>query len=126
MPQTAYVLGLTLKPVKGLMIQAIHKTYDKNYSDWSPGAREYDGTDDDADRSQVWEAPGYSKLDLHMSYKLPKVKGLDMTLNGHIFNVLMRYLFKTIDNSRYNSYGTRALNKKYFGNTKICKHWINY
>ena len=35
MPQTAYVLGLTLKPVKGLMIQAIHKTYDKNYSDWS-------------------------------------------------------------------------------------------
>ena len=23
-----------------------------------------------------------------MSYKLPKVKGLDMTLNGHIFNVL--------------------------------------
>ena len=53
--QTAYVLGMTLKPVKGLMIQAIHKTYDKNYSDWSP-AREYDGTDDDADRSQVWEA----------------------------------------------------------------------
>ena len=34
-PQTAYVLGMTLKPVKGLMIQAIHKTYDKNYSDWS-------------------------------------------------------------------------------------------
>ena len=109
MPQTAYVLGLTLKPVKGLMIQAIHKTYDKNYSDWSPGAREYDGTDDDADRSQVWEAPGYSKLDLHMSYKLPKVKGLDMTLNGHIFNVLDEvFVQDAVDNSRYNSYGTKA------------------
>ena len=109
MPQTAYVLGLTLKPVKGLMIQAIHKTYDKNYSDWSPGAREYDGTDDDADRSQVWEAPGYSKLDLHMSYKLPQVKGLDMTLNGHIFNVLDEvFVQDAVDNSRYNSYGTKA------------------
>ena len=109
MPQTAYVLGLTLKPVKGLMIQAIHKTYDKNYSDWSPGAREYDGTDDDADRSQVWEAPGYSKLDLHMSYKLPKVKGLDMTLNGHIFNVLDEvFVQDAVDNSRYNSYGSKA------------------
>ena len=109
MPQTAYVLGVTLKPVKGLMVQAIHKTYDKNYSDWSPGAREYDGTDDDADRSQVWEAPGYSKLDLHMSYKLPKVKGLDMTLNGHIFNVLDEvFVQDAVDNSRYNSYGTKA------------------
>ena len=108
MPQTAYVLGVTLKPVKGLMVQAIHKTYDKNYSDWSPGAREYDGTDDDADRSQVWEAPGYSKLDLHMSYKLPKVKGLDMTLNGHIFNVLDEvFVQDAVDNSRYNSYGSK-------------------
>ena len=109
MPQTAYVLGVTLKPVKGLMVQAIHKTYDKNYSDWSPGAREYDGTDDDADRSQVWEAPGYSKLDLHMSYKLPQVKGLDMTLNGHIFNVLDEvFVQDAVDNSRYNSYGSKA------------------
>ena len=108
MPQTAYVLGMTLKPVKGLMIQAIHKTYDKNYSDWSPGAREYDGTNDDADRSQVWEAPGYSKLDLHMSYKLPKVKGLDMTLNGHIFNVLDEvFVQDAVDNSRYNSWGSK-------------------
>ena len=108
MPQTSYVLGVTLKPVKGLMVQAIHKTYDKNYSDWSPDAREFDGTNDDADRAQVWEAPGYSKLDLHMSYKLPKVKGLDMTLNGHIFNVLDEvFVQDAVDNSRYNGYGSK-------------------
>ena len=108
MPQTSYILGVTLKPVKGLMVQAIHKTYDKNYSDWSPDAREFDGTNDDADRSQVWEAPGYSKLDLHMSYKLPKVKGLDMTLNGHIFNVFDEvFVQDAVDNSRYNSYGSK-------------------
>jgi iron complex outermembrane receptor protein len=81
MPQTAYILGVTLKPVKGLRLQAIHKTYDKNYSDWSPSAREFDGSDADADRAQVWEAPGYSKLDLHMSYKLPKVQGLRYDFN---------------------------------------------
>ena len=108
MPQTAYVLGVTLKPVKGLMVQAIHKTYDKNYSDWSPGAREFDGTNDDADRAQVYEAPGYSKLDLHMSYKLPQVKGLDMTLNGHIFNVLDEvFVQDAVDNSQYNGYGSK-------------------
>ena len=108
MPQTSYILGVTLKPVKGLMVQAIHKTYDKNYSDWSPDAREFDGTNDDADRAQVYEAPGYSKLDLHMSYKLPKVKGLDMTLNGHIFNVLDEvFVQDAVDNSRYNGYGSK-------------------
>ena len=108
MPQTAYVLGVTLKPVKGLRLQAIHKTYDKNYSDWSPDAREFDGTNDDADRAQVYEAPGYSKLDLHMSYKLPQVKGLDMTLNGHIFNVLDEvFVQDAVDNSRYNGYGSK-------------------
>ena len=108
MPQTAYILGVTVKPVKGLQLQAIHKTYDKNYSDWSPGAREYDGTDADADRSQVWEAPGYSRLDLHMSYKLPKINDLDMTLTGHIFNVLDEvFVQDAVDNSRYNGYGSK-------------------
>ena len=44
-----------------------------------------------------------------MSYKLPKVKGLDMTLNGHIFNVLDEvFVQDAVDNSRYNSYGTKA------------------
>ena len=107
MPQTSYIFGLTLKPVKGLRLQALYKTYDKNYSDWSPAAREVD--EDGADRTQVWEAPGYSKLDLHMSYKLPQVKGLDMTLNGHIFNVLDEvFVQDAVDNSRYNSYGSKA------------------
>ena len=108
MPQTAYVLGVTLTPIKDLRLQAIHKTYDKNYSDWSPSAREFDGTNDDADRSQVWEAPGYSRLDLHASYKLPKVKNLDMTLTGHIFNVLDEvYVQDAVDNSQYNGWGSK-------------------
>ena len=105
MPQTAYVGGLTLKPIKGLNIQGLLKVYDDNYADWSPDAREVDG---EADRAQVWKAPGYSKLDLHLSYKLPEIAGLDMTLHGHIFNALDDvYVQDATDNSKYNGYGDK-------------------
>ena len=107
MPQTSYILGVTLKPLKGLRLQALYKTYDKNYADWSPSAREYDGSDSDADRAQVWEAPGYSKLDLHASYKLP-IKGYDISLNAHVFNALDEvFVQDAVDNSQYNSWGSK-------------------
>ena len=65
-----------------------------------------------------------------MSYKLPKVKGLDMTLNGHIFNVLDEVFVQDgVDNSRYNSWGSKEhlslTTRSIFGNTKIFKHWID-
>jgi len=108
MPQTSYVFGATLKPFKGLRLQAIHRLYDKNYSDWSPDSREYDGTDADADRSQVWEAPGYGRLDLHASYDLPEINGLDITLNAHIFNALDEvFVQDALDNSPYNGWGSK-------------------
>ena len=105
MPQTAYVGGLTLKPIKGLSIQGLYKMYDDNYADWSPDAREVDG---DEDRAQVWQAPGYSKLDLHFAYELPEVAGLDLTLTGHLFNALDDvYVQDAVDNSKYNGYGDK-------------------
>ena len=107
MPQTSYIFGLTLKPVKGLRVQALYKTYDKNYSDWNPASREID-SDGVADRTQVWEAPGYSKLDLHASYKLPSVGGLDLTITGHVFNALDEvFVQDAVDNSQYNGYGDK-------------------
>ena len=106
MPQTSYIFGLTLKPVKGMRLQALYKTYDKNYADWSPSAREI--VEGVADRAQVWEAPGYSKLDLHASYDLPSVGGLDLTLTGHIFNALDEvFVQDAVDNSKYNSWGDK-------------------
>ena len=105
MPQTAYVGGLTLKPIKGLSIQGLYKMYDDNYADWSPDAREGDGEED---RAQVWQAPGYSKLDLHFAYELPEVAGLDLTLTGHLFNALDDvYVQDAVDNSKYNGYGDK-------------------
>ena len=106
MPQTSYIFGLTLKPIKGMRLQALYKTYDKNYADWSPSAREI--VEGVADRAQVWEAPGYSKLDLHASYDLPSVGGLDLTLTGHIFNALDEvFVQDAVDNSKYNSWGDK-------------------
>ena len=109
MPQTAYILGATLTPIKGLRMSGTYSMYDKNYSDWSPGAREYDGSDADADREQVWMAPAYNKLDLHASYQLPKIGGLDMALTGHVFNALDAvYVQDAVDHSQYNSYGSKT------------------
>ena len=106
MPQTAYVGGLTVKPIAGLEIQGLYRMYDDNYADWSPASREIDG---DADRAQVWKAPGYSRLDLHASYKLPKIAGLDMTLSAHVFNALDDvYVQDAVDNSQYNGYGDKV------------------
>ena len=105
MPQTSYVGGLTLKPIDGLRIQGLYKWYDNHYSDWSPDSREVDG---DADRAQVWKSPSYGKLDLHLSYKLPEIAGLDMTLHGHMFNALDDvYVQDAVDNSKYNGYGDK-------------------
>ena len=108
MPQTAYVVGAELTPIKGLRLSGIFKMYDNNYSDWSPNAREYDGSDADADREQVWMAPAYNRLDLHGSYKLPKIGGLDMSLTGHVFNALdALYVQDAVDNSQYNGFGDK-------------------
>ena len=82
--------------------------YDKNYADWSPDAREYDGTDDGADRKQVWMAPKYTRVDLHGSYQLPKWGGYDMQIQAHLFNALdALYVQDAVDHSRYNSWGTK-------------------
>ena len=106
MPQKSYVGGLTFKPLEGLRVQGLYRYYTDHYSDWSPDAREIE--DGVADRAQVWQAPDYGKLDLHLSYKLPEVAGLDMTLHGHVFNALDNvYVQDATDNSKYNGYGDK-------------------
>ena len=105
MPQTSYVGVLTVKPIKGLSVQGLYRWYDNHYADWSPDSREVEG---DADREQVWKTPSYGKLDLHLSYKLPEIAGLDMTIHGHLFNALDNvYIQDAVDNSKYNGYGDK-------------------
>ncbi len=105
MPQTAYVFGVTLTPISGLRANVSYNMYDDNYSDWGPSAREYSGDDTDADREQVWQAPGYSKMDVHVTYDIP-LGGLNLQAFAHVFNALDDvYVQDAVDNSRYNGYG---------------------
>ena len=106
MPQTGMAVGATLTPMDGLSVLALFNYYDKNYSDWSPNAREVD-SDGTADRDQVWMAPSYSKMDLHINYDLPvSIAGTKMTVFAHIFNALDNtYVQDAVDNSQYNGYG---------------------
>jgi len=109
MPQTAYVLGITLTPMPGLRAQVLYNMYDDNYSDWGPSAREYSGDGADADREQVWQAPKYSKMDVHLSYDLPSIAGMNLQAFAHIFNALDDvYVQDAVDHSQYNSYGDKV------------------
>ena len=104
MPQTGLVLGATLTPISGLKVQGVFNMYDKNYSDWSPGAREIKSGD--ADRDQVWMAPAYNKVDLHASYNLPvDIAGTKLSVFAHVFNLTDAvYIQDAVDNSQYNAY----------------------
>ena len=109
MPQTGYVMGITLTPISGLRAQVLYNMYDKNYSDWGPSDREYSGNDSEADRAQVWQAPGYSKMDVHVTYDLPSMGGLNLQVFAHVFNALDDvYVQDAVDHSQYNSYGDKV------------------
>ena len=60
-----------------------------------------------ADRAQVWSAPAYSKIDLHVNYDLPVSLGnTRMSVFLHVFNALDAvYVQDAVDNSEYNSWG---------------------
>ena len=85
-------------------IYDIIKSYDNNYADWSPGAREIKGST--ADRDQVWMAPAYNKIDLHAYYNLPmQIAGANLQVFAHVFNLTDElYIQDATDNSQYNSH----------------------
>ena len=59
-----------------------------------------------ADQAQVWMAPSYSKIDLHVNYDLPVSLGnTRMSAFLHVFNALdAMYVQDAYDNSSYNSF----------------------
>ena len=65
----------------------------------------------DADRYQVWEAPSYSKLDIHATFDIPTtfdLGGSTVTMQAfvHVFNALDEiFVQDAVDNSQYNSWG---------------------
>lgn len=104
-PQMSLVLGASITPMPGLSILTLLNYYNNNYADWGPDDREVGS--DEPDRVQVWMAPAYSKIDLHVNYDLPVSLGnTRMSAFLHVFNALDAvYVQDAVDNSQYNSYG---------------------
>ncbi|MBN2281867.1 MAG: TonB-dependent receptor [Candidatus Marinimicrobia bacterium] len=105
MPQTMVAFTTTYMPIKGASIQGVVNWYDRHFSDWDPGSREI-GDDGSADRKQSWEAPGYTKIDIHAYYTLPfNVMRTNIQVFAHVFNVLdAMYIQDAVDNSAYNGF----------------------
>lgn len=101
-PQTQLALGLSLFPIDGFRANAILKYNTSFYADWDP----FDRTDE-TDRTQSWEVPSYTLIDLHFAYDIPfNLQGVNFQLFAHVFNLLdTEYISDATDNSAFNAYG---------------------
>jgi outer membrane receptor protein involved in Fe transport len=100
-PQTQFAYGVMVFPTTGLFLQAVGKSYFKNYSDFNPFGRT-----DPTDRTQSWQVPNYSVFDLHAGYdlNLPQV-GSRVRLFANLFNVFDKvYVQDALDNSSFNGF----------------------
>jgi iron complex outermembrane receptor protein len=101
-PQLQAAAAVSVFPVEGLFAQVVGRTYGRYWAAFDP----IDRTDPD-DRTQSWRIPGYTVLDAHFSYTLPRSLRL---LNGvtafvHVFNLLDEiYILDAIDNSSFNAF----------------------
>jgi len=100
-PQTQFVLGVTVFPLKGLRAQLLGRFYADHYAFWDPFTRQ-----DETDREQVWKTPSYTVFDLHASYDLPiKSDEVGVQFFIHVFNLFDEiYIQDAVDNSPYNGY----------------------
>ena len=99
-PQTQFVLGFDVFPLKEWKIQLLGKFYANHYADWDPQTRT-----DENDKEQVWKTPSYAVFDLHTEYNIPTKGDLDMSVFLHIFNLFDElYVQDATDNSAYNGY----------------------
>ena len=99
-PQSQFVLGIDVYPLKQWKIQLLGKLYANHYADWDPLTR-----DNEADKGQVWKTPEYVVFDLHTEYNIPTKGDLDMSIFLHVFNLFDEYYIQdAVDNSKYNAY----------------------
>ena len=101
-PQTSFVLGATVFPVKGMSFQVLWSMYANMYALFDPTSRiPVNGV---IDRGQSWKTPSYNILDLHFYYALPfNFSGVTFQVFAHAFNLLDTiYIQDAVDNSAYN------------------------
>ncbi len=100
-PQTQLYYGLSVYPIQGLYLNMLGKTFTRHYGEFDPFSR-----DDETDRKQSWQTPGYTVFDFHAGYDLPiSQTGFRIGLFANVFNMFdTEYIQDAVDNSEYNGY----------------------
>jgi hypothetical protein len=101
-PQLQASAAVSVFPIDGLFLQVVGRTYGKHYAGFNPLDR-----DDPTDRTQSWQAPGYTVLDGHFSYSPPAaIRFLQrVTIFAHVYNLLNEeYILDATDNSAFNAF----------------------
>lgn len=111
-PQTQFTVWANVYPVKGLNFQVVYRYCTNHYADWNPFSRT-----DKTDTEQVWKAPSYGVVDLHVNYQLPLKGNFGVTVFAHAFNLFDTfYIQDAVDDSRYNGF---------YGYDDRFKHTVN-
>ena len=102
-PQTQLSVVGSLFPFDGFQFQMVWNYYTDYYANWNAETRT-----DASDKTQSWQIPAFSTLDLHLAYNLPSsVFGSEVSVFAHVFNVLNTlYVADALDNSSFNAYGS--------------------
>ncbi len=102
-PQTQFAYAVTAFPKSGMHIALSARSYARHFADFDPAGY--------SDRnSTVWEAPGYTVLDLNAGYNFDKGRfGIRLFL--HVFNVANTfYVQDAVNNSRFHAYVPNGIN----------------
>ena len=104
-PQRQLALSASVFPTDGAYVSLVGKFFGNHYA-----AFDHLNRSDPAERGlQSWQPPGYSVLDLHLSYSLgdiiPVAGGAGVRVFANVYNLLDAiYVQDATDASRFNSY----------------------
>ena len=98
-PQLQSSVAVSLFPIDGLFAQVVARANGRHWA-----AFDALGRTDPTDRTQSWQAPGYTVFDAHFSYSLPEGMRLAQRTKFflHVYNLFDKeYILDALDNSRF-------------------------
>ena len=99
-PQNQVMTTLSYSPIKDVNFKATYRWYGKHYSAFNP----FDVSDAADEGVQVWQAPSYSVVDLHLNAKVAEFGQNSLVVFAHVFNATNAiYIQDALNNSRYNA-----------------------
>jgi iron complex outermembrane receptor protein len=99
-PQNQVMSTVTYSPLKDVNFKASYRWYGKHYAAFNP----FDVQDESDEGVQVWRAPSYGVVDLHVNAKVAEFGGNSLVVFGHVFNATNAiFIQDALNNSPYNA-----------------------